>query len=291
MTDKRELTKSTSVENACQIPPLVESRSQSMRWLKLDLGSKYTQATAIAVILLLFLTPLLVGLYVIYVNPPRGIVEINSGEDTFVSSNSEQQHSQEQIIRVSNYSQDDESISDVIFLKFIYVPPPGGGGLVDARFIFHCSVVSAGEIELHMVNTSGLWSPFEIDLDNLTYSSMPPYESVPFATLLVSSNGSQSIRIFRQGGLEHEPMNGIVGLAITARQGTQILIDSFEGAAENRPKLTIAVTEGLLVRNPFLYYLNPFLIIPVVAGIILTLIVIGKLRNRKYATGLGLDPQ
>ena len=291
MTDKRELTKSKSVENACQIPPLVESRSQSMRWLKLDLGSKYTQATAIAVILLLFLTPLLVGLYVIYVNPPRGIVEINSGEDTFVSSNSEQQHSQEQIIRVSNYSQDDESISDVIFLKFIYVPPPGGGGLVDARFIFHCSVVSAGEIELHMVNTSGLWSPFEIDLDNLTYSSMPPYESVPFATLLVSSNGSQSIRIFRQGGLEHEPMNGIVGLAITARQGTQILIDSFEGAAENRPKLTIAVTEGLLVRNPFLYYLNPFLIIPVVAGIILTLIVIGKLRNRKYATGLGLDPQ
>ena len=291
MTDKRDGTKSTSVENACQIPPLVESRSQSMRWLKLDLGSKYTQATAIAVILLLFLTPLLVGLYVIYVNPPRGIVEINSGEDTFVSSNSEQQHSQEQIIRVSNYSQDDESISDVIFLKFIYVPPPGGGGLVDARFIFHCSVVSAGEIELHMVNTSGLWSPFEIDLDNLTYSSMPPYESVPFATLLVSSNGSQSIRIFRQGGLEHEPMNGIVGLAITARQGTQILIDSFEGAAENRPKLTIAVTEGLLVRNPFLYYLNPFLIIPVVAGIILTLIVIGKLRNRKYATGLGLDPQ
>ena len=291
MTDKRELTKSKSVENACQIPPLVESRSQSMRWLKLDLGSKYTQATAIAVILLLFLTPLLVGLYVIYVNPPRGIVEINSGEDTFVSSNSEQQHSQEQIIRVSNYSQDDESISDVIFLKFIYVPPPGGGGLVDARFIFHCSVVSAGEIELHMVNTSGLWSPFEIDLDNLTYSSMPPYESVPFATLLVSSNGSQSIRIFRQGGLEHEPMNGIVGLAITARQGTQILIDSFEGAAENRPKLTIAVTEGLLLRNPFLYYLNPFLIIPVVAGIILTLIVIGKLRNRKYATGLGLDPQ
>jgi hypothetical protein len=291
MTDKREGTKSTSVETACQIPPLVESRSQSMRWLKLDLGSKYTQATAIAVILLLFLTPLLVGLYVIYVNPPRGIVEINSGEDTFVSSNSEQQHSQEQIIRVSNYSQDDESISDVIFLKFIYVPPPGGGGLVDARFIFHCSVVSAGEIELHMVNTSGLWSPFEIDLDNLTYSSMPPYESVPFATLLVSSNGSKSIRIFRQGGLEHEPLNGIVGLAITSRQGTQILIDSFEGAAENRPKLTIAVTEGLLLRNPFLYYLNPFLIIPVVAGIILTLIVIGKLRNRKYATGLGLDPQ
>jgi hypothetical protein len=289
MTDKREGTKSTSVENACQIPPLVEPRTTSMRWLKLDLSSRYTQVTAIAVILLLFLTPLLVGLYVIYVSPPRGIVEINSGEDTFVSSNNEQQHSQDQILRVSNYSQDSESISDVSFLKFIYVPPPGGGGLVDARFSFHCSVVSAGEIELHMVNATGLWSPFETDLDNLTYSSMPPYESVPFATLLVSSNGSKSIRIFRQGGLEHEPLNGIVGLAITSRQGTQILIDSFEGAIENRPKLTIIVRAGLIVENPFAYYLNPILILPVVAGIILTHNVTNKLRHRKNAARPGLD--
>ena len=256
MTEKKEWNKSTSVENACQIPPSVESKSPSMRWLKLDLSSKHTQATAIVVIVLLLLAPLLFEFYIIFVNPPRAIIEINHGEDTFVSSNNQQEHSHDELLRASNYSQDSENIFEVCFLKFVYVPPPGGGGLVDARFSFHCSVVSAGEIDLHLVDSSGLWSPSKTDLDNLTYSNMPSYVPIPFASLLVNSNGSQSIRIFREGGIEHEPLSGIVGLAITAQQDTQILIDSFEGATENRPKLTMILRGGLLVLNPFLFYTN-----------------------------------
>jgi hypothetical protein len=291
MTDKRERSKPASVESACQIPPSVVSKSPSMQWLKPDWSSKQTQVTAFLVVVILLLTPLLLGFYFTYVYRPTGIVEIDSGEDTFVSSNNSQDHSQYQLLRVSNYSEDSESIFEVGFFKFVYVPPPAGGRLVDAHFIFHCSVVSSGQIELHIVDSNGLWSTHETDLDNLTYSTMPPYESVPFAALVVNSNGTYSIRIFRQGGIEQGDFIGIVGLAITAQQGTQILIDSFEGAVEDRPKLTMTSTVGILVRNPFLYYLNPFLIIPVAAGIILTLIVIGKLRHRKYAAGIGFDSQ
>jgi hypothetical protein len=126
------------------------------------------------VIVFLFLTPLLLGIYFIYINPPRGTVELDSGEDTFVSSSYEQEYSSEHFLRISNYSQGSEEISEVGFFEFFYIPPPGGGGLVDVLFSFHCGVVSMGEIGLHIIDADDFWDPFATDFDNLTYSSMPP---------------------------------------------------------------------------------------------------------------------
>ena len=276
MTDEREWIISRPVESACRIPPSTGPRTLSMRWSKLDLSSKRVQITASAVIVFFFLMPLLLGIYFIYINPPRGIVELNAGEDTFVSSSYEQEYSNEHFLRVSNYSQGSEVISEVGFFEFFYVPPPGGGDLVDALFSFHCSFVSIGEIGLHIIDSGVLWDPFETDLYNLTYSSIPPYEPVPFTTLTVNSNGTYSVRIFGPGGLTQETRYGIVGFAITAKQDTRIVIDSFEGAVENRPKLTMFVRAGLIVQNPFVYYLHPLFTIPVLAGIVLILIVIRR---------------
>lgn len=276
MTDDREWIKMSSVESACRIPPSIGPRTLAMRWSKLDLSSKRVQITAGAVIVFLFLTPLLLGIYFIYINPPRGTVELDSGEDTFVSSSYEQEYSNEHFLRVSNYSQGSEEISEVGFFEFFYVPPPGGGGLVDVLFSFHCGVVSMGEIGLHIIDADDFWDPFATDFDNLTYSSMPPYEPVPFTTLPVNSNGSYSVRIFGPGGLAQEFLYGIVGFAITAKQDTRIVLDSFDGPVENRPKLTMFVRSGLIVQNPFVYYLHPLFIMPVLTGIVLMLTVIRR---------------
>jgi len=276
-----ERIKSRPVESACRIPPSIESRTLSIRWSKLGLNSKRVQVTASAVIVLLFLTPLLLGIYFIYVNSPRGTLELDSGEDTFVSSSYDQEHSHEQFLKISNYSQDHEDLSEVGFFKFVYVPPPGGGSLVDALFSFHCSVVSTGEVGLHIIDSDGLWDPFETDLDNLTYSSMPLYEPLPFTTLAVNSNGSYSVNIFGPGGLVQESLNGIsiIGFAITAKQDTRIELYSFDGPVENRPKLTMIVRAGLVVQNPFVYYLRPLFIMPVLAGIVLMLIVFRRSKR------------
>jgi hypothetical protein len=275
VTGKGDSTKSRFIERACQIPPPIESRTHSIRWLRLDLSSKRVQVVACTMIVLLFLTPLLLGFYVIHVNPPRGAAVLDSGEDTFVSTISGQDHSHEQFLRISNYSSDGENISETSFIAFYYTPPPSGGSLVDAIFKFHCGVVSAGEIDLHLIDSNSLSGSFETSLDNLTYSSMPSYEPVPFTALAINSNGSYSVRIFGSGGVTQEI--GIIGLAITAQQNTQIAIDSFDGPAENRPSLTMYVTLGLMVQDPLVYYLIPVDLVPVVVGVVLLLIMFRKL--------------
>ena len=151
--------------------------------------------------------------------------------------------------------------------------------MVDALFSFHCSVVSTGEIGLHIIDSDGLWDPFETDLDNLTYSSMPLYEPLPFTTLSVNSNGSYSVHIFGPGGLVQESFIGIIGFAITAKQDTRIVLYSFDGPVENRPKLTMIARAGLVVQNPFVYYLHPLFIMPALAGIVLMLIVFRRSKR------------
>lgn len=245
-----------------------------MRWSRLDLDSKRGKIIASVVIVLLLIMPALVGTYFIYVNPPRGIVEIDSGEDT-------QEHAHEQTLRISNYSQDSDERFEIGFFKFLYMPPPGGGGLVDALFSFHCGVVSGDEVELHIIDTEALWDWFEVDPINLTFSSMPSYDPVPFTTLAINLNGSYLVPVFCPGGLTMEPSNGIIGFAVTAKQDTRIVIYSFEGQVENQPKLTMYVTLGLMVRNPFVYYLHPFFVIPAVGGVALLLILFRRSRVQK----------
>lgn len=252
-----------------------------MRWSRLDLDSKRGKITASAVIVLLLIMPALVGTYFIYVNPPRGIVEIDSGKDTYVSSSDTQEHAHEQTLRISNYSQDSDEYFEIGFFKFLYLPPPGGGGLVDALFSFHCGVVSGGEVELHIIDAEEQWDWFEADLINLTFSNMPSYEPVPFTTLAVNSNGSYLVPVFCPGGLTMEPSNGIIGFAVTAKQDTQIVIYSFEGEVENQPKLTMYITPGLMVRNPFVYYLHPFFVLPAVGGVALLLILFRRSKIQK----------
>ncbi|MGY5876917.1 MAG: hypothetical protein RTU30_14300 [Candidatus Thorarchaeota archaeon] len=263
---------------ACRNPPSIITGALTVRGL--DFNSKRIQITSFTLIILLILTPLFVGVYFIYLNPPRGLVEIESGEDTFVSTNDLEEHSQKSFIRVSNYTQVDDEIAEIGLLKFFYLPPPGGGGLTDTILSFHCGVITPGEIEFHIVSSDGIWNLFETDLTNLTYSSIPTYQSTPATTLNVDSNRTYSVSIFGSEGLEQEPVLGIIGIVVTAKLDTHIVLDSFEGLDESdRPKLTMVIGIGILVQNPFFYYLHPLYALPVLAAILILLSIYWKMKQ------------
>ncbi len=265
---------------ACRNPPSTITGVQIAKGL--DFSSRRIQVTSIAVIILLVLTPLFVGIYFIYLNPPRALVEINPGEDTFVSTIESEEHSHESFVRVSNYTLADEEIVEIGLYKFFYFPPPGGGGLTDAIFSFHCDVVTPGEIELHIMTSEGLWSLFETDLTNLTYSSIPLHQSIPVTRVNVDSNRTYSVSIFGSEGLEHEPSMGIIGIYVAAMHDTRIILDSFEALEEShRPKLMMYMGIGILVQNPFVYYLQPVFLIPVLASLVIALYLIRQMKQHR----------
>ncbi|MGY5852601.1 MAG: hypothetical protein RTU92_03455 [Candidatus Thorarchaeota archaeon] len=275
---KRDQDESGPEMTACRNPPSIIAGPHIVRGLKFN--SKRIQITSITLIILLILTPLFVGAYFIYLNPPRGLVEIYSGEDTFVSTSDLEEHSQKPFIRVSNYTHADDEIVEIGLYKFIYIPPPGGGRLLEATLSFHCDVITPGEIEFHIVDSDGTWNLSETDLTNLTYSSIPPYLSIPVASLTVNSNRTYSVSIFDPERLELAPLPGIIGIAVTAKHDTRIVMDSFEGLEEShRPNLTMVMGIGILIMNPFVYYLNPFYALPMLAGILIVLSIYWKMKQ------------
>ncbi len=249
-----------------------------------DWDSKAIQRVTLLAIVLLLFAPLFFGLYIIYVNPPLASVEYG-GEDTFVSSLDPSGHSTDPIIRISNYTDNGNEAVEIGFFEFDYIPPPGGGSVVDVYFSFSCDEVLAGGLVLfHTIENESLWSPFVTDLENLTYASMPSYHSTPFTTTDVAANGTYTVKLSSLDGPAENHLSAVVVVVITAEQGVRLLLDSLESSVVSRvPRMVVYQTIGIMVRNPLVYYLHPLSLVPILAAAILSKVLYQKVRARKTA--------
>lgn len=249
---------------------------------KINWESKGVRITMVLVVMFLFLTPLLYGYYIIYVNPPLANGEYG-GEDTFVSSIDSGAHSAESHIRISNYTEGGNETIEIGLFEFDYTPWPGGGSLVEVEFDFTCNeVISGGSIQFHSIDVEGVWSYSVSDFDNLTYVNMPSYHSTPFTSVEITTNGTYVISLLVLGGPFETLYARVLGIAITAEQGTQIVLDSFEvPAVSDRPRMIVYMTIGIMVMNPWIYYLTPLSIVMVFTAIVLSMFLYYKIRNPK----------
>ncbi len=247
---------------------------------KINWESKRTHVTIMLVVVFLLLTPLLFGYYIIYVNPPLASGEYG-GEDTFVSSVNPRTHSIELFIRISNYTEGGNETIEIGLFEFDYKPWPGGGALIEVIFSFTCNeVISGGPIRFHAIDTEGVWNYSVTDFDDLTYANMPPYHTAPFTTLDISTTGNYVISILVPDGPFETLYAGTLGIAITAEHGTQIVLDSFEASTESdRPSMIVHQTVGIMVMNPWFYYLTPLSIVTVLTATILSMFLYYKIRE------------
>ncbi len=245
--------------------------------------SKAIQRVTLFAIALLLLTPLFFGLYMV-LNPPLVRGEYG-GEDTFVSSLEPGEHSTDSILRISNYTDNGHETVEIGFFEFYLVMVVGSGYPVDAYFSFYCSeVLSGGLVLFHTIENESLWRPFVTNLENLTYASMPSYHSTPFTTTDVAANGTYTVKLSSPSGPAENRISSITMVVITAEQGVQLLLDSFESSVESRrPRMIVYSTIGVTILNSLLYYQHPLSLVPLLAAAILSMVLYQKVRARKTA--------
>ena len=181
----------------------------------------------------------------------RADVEISA--DTFVSTTDDINHLSDAIIRVSNVSDGENETIEVAFIEFELTIPPAGSYLADLVFEFDCAeVLMEGTLRFHKCDSIRLES-------NLTFGSMPAFDSLSFTNVTVTQNGTYTVSLHEEGG--YTDWAGYPGLfAIVADRGTQIIIHSSDAELRFQPQMELFSPFGLWINpaeHPQLCYTYP----------------------------------
>ncbi len=200
-----------------------------------------------------------------------GQAEVAITEDTFVSTADDIDHSSESSLRISNVSEGGNNILEIAYLQFSLIPPPAGSYLADLTLEFHCTVISGGSINFHKCTQEAIES-------NTIFENRPIYNTTPFTSIIVESDGFYIVQLYVDGGytdyIDAAP-SGI--LAITAELDTEVVLDSLESDLE--PSMTLYSPFGLWINpaeNPFICYFSITSLVIVSFSLILIALVLYK---------------